>query len=120
MIRTTIAGQILSVSEPVTIGEGDKAVLKQTIIVKQNAEQDEWSGRDFPSDTWEIDIIGKDEITRHGLDQTYANSNIPTWGTFYVQINSRPVAKKNTDPKKPVEIMYPVNIRLGRIDFKKA
>lgn len=117
MIRTVIVGQIQSVSEPVMIGEGDKAVLKQTIIVKQNAEQDEWSGREFPADTWEIDIIGKDEIARHSIDKTYENV---MYGTFNVQINSRPVAKKNTDPKKPAEIMYPINIRLGRVDFKKA
>lgn len=117
MIRTTIVGQVMEVSIPVIIGEGDKAVLKQTVIVKQNAEQDEWSGREFPSDTWEIDIIGKDEIARHGIDKTYEQS---MFGTFYVQINSRPVAKKNTDPKKTAEIMYPVNIRLGRVDFKKG
>ena len=117
MIRTTIVGQVLQVSEPVMIGEGDKAVLKQTVIVKQNAEQDEWSGREFPADTWEIDIIGKDEIARHAIDKTYENV---MYGTFYVQINSRPVTKKITDPKKPAEIMFPVNIRLGRVDFKKA
>lgn len=121
MIRTEIKGQILEVSTPFTIGEGDRAVLKQTIVIKQNAELDEWSGREFPQDTWEIDIIGQDEIKRHGLSKDH---EVLFFGTFKIQINSKPVAKKITDPKadpkKPAEIMYIPNIRLGSVDLTKS
>lgn len=127
MIRTTIIGMVLKVYTPVTIGEGDKAIKKQTIVIKQNAEEDPWSGRSFPSDFWAVDIIGDEEIKRLAIDQTYEPQNeaegLGTYGEFFLQINSRPVDKKQTPEQikkgDKAEVIFPVNVRLGKVDWSK-
>lgn len=116
MIRTSIKGKILLVKPTVILGEtdpkkqkpGDKTMEKQSIIIRQDPDQDEWSGRDYPSDDWEVDILGQAEINRIGLTANDAGKV----GEFYLQFNSKMLDKKDGSG-----VIYPINVRLGRIIF---
>lgn len=116
MIRTAIKGKILTVKPVVIIGEtdpkkqkqGEKTMAKQSIIIRQDPDQDEWSGRDYPSDDWEVDILGQSEIDRLGLDASHSGRQ----GEFFLQFNSKMLDKKDGSG-----VIYPINVRLGRFKF---
>jgi hypothetical protein len=115
MIKLKLTGKFVEVAEPTIIGRQEDAkgkeikagTRKQVVIFKEDdTEEDEFSGRVYAGDYWELDIIG-DDVSRLLLTAEAEQKHVQV----FLQLSSNMVQKKESS-----DYIYPVNVKM--VNFK--
>lgn len=115
MLKIRLNGKFIEVGEPTMIGRQEDAkgkeikagTRKQVVIFKEDdSAEDEFSGRTYAGDYWQLDIIG-DDVSRLLLTSEVEQEHV----TVFLQISSNMVQKKDSS-----DYIYPVNVKM--VNFK--